>query len=191
MQKRKGTLSEGARAILEACLFAKEAYDCGEESSPLISLDEMARYMAYNKAKAEGKDPRACEYAGKVAAAKLAKHGDPYRCFRRYAEEINSLRGYGHPIVIVVDNKIGIPDKETAQSYQKELRARALRLLERSADIGYALRKENPGQNYLAEAYPPNWYLAVSDEMEAAKEGLEELIPCDVDDFCEELEEIE
>lgn len=188
MEKEKGTLSEGAKALLEACLFEKEAYESGEAGSPLIGMDEMARYLAYNKAKSQGKDPRACEYAGKVAASKVAKHGDPYRRLRKYAEEINSLRGYGHPIIIATENKIGIPDEGTARSYQLQLRARALRLLERSADIGYALKRASPAQEFLSEAYPPNWFDAVHDEIRATLAGLEALTPFDDEGELEDIE---
>lgn len=173
MDQQKNALSESASLVYDAVREARLLYEAGEEDSPMIDLSEVAAYLAYNEAKRKGaRESEALEARGR-ALILTAKHGDPYRKIRRYAEEINALRGFGVEPVIVNDNKIGIPSKEEARAYQAKLRARALRLLTRSADIGYSIRKE--GQGYSEEAYPADWFLSARDEANIISQLLDDL----------------
>lgn len=173
MEKAKNALSENASLVYDAVRQARLDYEAGEENSPMVDLGEVAGYLAFKESMAKGEGEAKALEARRKALNASAKHGDPYRPIRRYAEEINALRGFGVEPVIVDDNKIGIPSKEEAIAYQAKLRARALRLLARSADIGYAIRKE--GQGYSEEAYPADWFLSARDEANIISQLLDDL----------------
>lgn len=137
-------LSDGARALYDAVARNNADFKLGLTDSYSLSLREAAGEVARSLALDAGADEEEATKAALKAMSKTAMHGDPFRSLRKWADEINSLRGVGYDPVVVFENKIFIANESLTETYCSYLMSKAVAYLSRVADLKAAA--QNQGQ---------------------------------------------